>query len=317
VSTSVRLVMVFFMAGYVAPFALGRARWPSRSPRLGVATWLVLATTSALTALFAVGTLAVPVAVVGHGLADWWNACLHEWRHYYGATSPIAVGLAAALTVIMLVKLVHSVIRYRREVVGVRRLQHAGLSLLSVAGPSNVVVIPHPVPAAYCVPGRPGRVVMTDSAIEALGPDQVAAVVAHERAHLSGRHSVPVGMAAVLQGAFGRLAPVFRRASRETAALVEMVADDAAVAMCPGPRVAEALVTLAHGPATRTALGASGSDTVRRIRRLTMPQRPLGRVSTLVTVLTLCLGLVLPIVTVAGPITAKVIASTCAHPNRG
>jgi hypothetical protein len=250
-------------------------------------------------------------------LADWWHACLREVRHYYGDTSPVAVGLAAALTVIMLAKLVYSVISYRREVVGVRRLQHAGLSLLRVAGPLNIVVIPHPVPAAYCVPGRPGRVVMTDSAIEALGSDQVAAVVAHERAHLAGRHSALVGVATVLQRAFGRLAPVFRHATRETAALVEMVADDAAVAMCPGPRVAEALVTLAQGPATRAALGASGSDTVRRIRRLTVPQRPLGRVSKLATVLSLCLSLIMPIVTVAGPMTAGVIASTCAHPNHG
>jgi len=117
--------------------------------------------------------------------------------------------------------------------------------------------------------------------------------------------------------AFGRIAPVFRRATSETAALLEMVADDAAVARCPAPRVAEALVTLADGPAPTTALAASGADLVRRIWRLTTPQRPLGRVPTLVTLVVLSLGAVVPVAAVVGPVVVGIVAATCAHPHGG
>jgi Zn-dependent protease with chaperone function len=316
-STSLSLLMVFFLAGYVAPSVLGRARWPYRSPRLGVAAWLTVAGICALTAVFAVGTVAIPVAVAGHGLADWWHACLGEWGHYYGDASIIVIAAAAVIAVIMLGRLLHSSVSYRRSTVGIRRAQQAGLSLVGFEGPRNVVVLPHPVPAAYCVPGRPGHVVMTDSAIRALEPDQVDAVVAHERAHLAGRHSMLVGVATVLQGAFGRIAPVFGRATRESAALVEMIADDAAVAMCPAARVAEALLRLADGAAPRATFAAGGSDMVRRIRRLSTPPRPLGPVPRLATLVALCLGPVAPVATVVGPVVAGVVASTCAHPTHG
>jgi hypothetical protein len=128
-------------------------------------------------------------------------------------------------------------------------------------------------------------------------------------------HSALVGFGAVLQGAFGRLAPVFGRAVRETASLVEMAADDAAAATCSAPRVAEALMALAHGAVPKVALAASGSDTARRVLRLSAPPRPLGRVSTLVALVGLSLGFVVTPAALVAPIAAGVIAATCDYPD--
>ena len=309
------LLALFVLAGYVAPFVLSRALWPYRAPRLGVAAWLTLAATCAVTAVFAIGTVALPAAVAGHGLADWWHACLGQWRHYYGDANVVGVAVAGAVTVLLVGKLVYSAVSYRRNVVGFRRTHQAGLSLLSFAGTRNVVVVPHPVPTAYCVPGRPGQVVMTDSAVRALSPEQVEAVVAHERAHLVGRHSLLVDIATVLQRALGLIAPVFRCAANETAALVEMIADEAAVAKCPAPSVADALFTLAQGAAPSTALAASGPDLVRRVHRLISPPQPLGTLPRLATLVVLSLGVLGPAAAVVGPVAAAVVASTCAYSN--
>ncbi len=55
-------------------------------------------------------------------------------------------------------------------------------------GGDPAVVLDDPRPAAYCVPGRPGTIVLTSGALAVLDPAQLAAVLAHERAHLAGRH---------------------------------------------------------------------------------------------------------------------------------
>lgn len=46
----------------------------------------------------------------------------------------------------------------------------------------------HLEPAAYCVAGRYPTVILTTGALRALDPDQLDAVLAHERAHLAGHH---------------------------------------------------------------------------------------------------------------------------------
>jgi Zn-dependent protease with chaperone function len=312
------LTFVFVSAGFIAPLALGRARWPYRAPRLGVAAWLSAAITAALSVLLATATVALPISTAGHGLAEWWHSCLvGGWRHYYGDTSLAGVGIAATATAALLGSLVYSMVSHVRAVGAVRRTQQAGLALLGAAADRDLVVLPHPVPAAYCVPGRPAHIVMTDGALRALASDQVDAVVAHERAHLAGHHARLIGLATVLHHGLGRTAPVFSRARQEVAALVEMIADDAAVRLCPAPRVAQALVTLADGVTPRPALAASGAHLVRRIRRLTVPPRPLGPVPRWITRVGLAAAVAIPIATVVGPLVAVFLAASCADPAHG
>ncbi len=68
---------------------------------------------------------------------------------------------------------------------------------------------------------------------------QLAAVLAHERAHQAGRHHLLLSLAAVPAAAFPRV-PAFRMARDEVARLSELAADDAAAARSPRLTMAEA-----------------------------------------------------------------------------
>ncbi len=310
--TPLLLLAVFGLTGYAAPPALARSRWLYRAPQLALVAWLTTTVTAALAAILTMATVAVPTSAAGHGLADLWHACLDGWRHYYGDASPAVVTAAAAALAATALNVVRATVGHRRMVTRFRRTQHHGLAMVGTCVDPTMVVLPHPVPAAYCVPGRPGRVVLTDSAVRVLEADQIEAVVAHERAHLAGHHARLVGLATVLEHGLGWFAPVFRRATRDVTALVEIVADEAAVRQCSGPRVAAALVALADGATPRPALAASGNFLNRRVGWLLTPPVPLGGASRLLTRLCLAAFLALPVVTVLGPTVAVLAAASCA-----
>ncbi|MEV0394051.1 M56 family metallopeptidase [Polymorphospora rubra] len=101
-------------------------------------------------------------------------------------TGPHRVGWASWLALVLLVGGAGAVIRSAtRQAAGLRsaRREAAGLP-----GRDCLVVVEDARPAAFTLPGRPGRIVVTDGLLAALGPAERAAVVAHERAHLTGAH---------------------------------------------------------------------------------------------------------------------------------
>jgi Zn-dependent protease with chaperone function len=127
-------------------------------------------------------------------------------------------------------------------------------------------ILAHDVPLAYCVPGGRGRVVLTTGAVSALDDRQMTAVLAHEHAHLDGRHDLVLFGADVAATAFP-WSRFFRRARRELCLLVEMLADDEAARRSDPAVLATALVDLGQSPAPAGAIGANG-DTVERVERL-------------------------------------------------
>ena len=136
----------------------------------------------------------------------------------------------------------------------------------------HVRVLAHPTPTAYCLPGLRRRVVLTEGALATLPPDELAAVMAHERAHLRARHDLVLEFFTVLH----RAVPVRLRAAealREVHLLIEVLADRAARrAVGPVP-LARALAALAAGSHPHTALGATEdrATTSARMRLLTEP----------------------------------------------
>ena len=78
-------------------------------------------------------------------------------------------------------------------------------------------------PAVYCVPGRPATIVLTTGALAVLGPDQLTAVLAHERAHLAGRHHLLLAVTRSL-AAVAPVVPLFARGTGAVARLAEMCA---------------------------------------------------------------------------------------------
>jgi beta-lactamase regulating signal transducer with metallopeptidase domain len=178
----------------------------------------------------------------------------------------------------------------------------------------GAVVVDHQEPVAYCLPGGRRQVVLTTGAVAALDGAQLAAVLAHERAHQRGRHHLLVALARSLAAAFPRV-PAFRLAHEQVARLAELLADDAAAAAAPRLTIAEALLALAApAPAPAGGLGAGGSATGARIRRLIAAPAPLSRAASTAGALSVAALIAFPLLTVTGPAIAASGMNYCPHP---
>ncbi len=109
------------------------------------------------------------------------------------------------------------------------------LAVIARPGPAtDIRIIDSGHPAVYCLPGR-RRIVLTTGALSSLDRSQLDAVLAHERAHLSGRHHLVLRLAAALERIFPRVR-FFAVAAEQVAYLVEVAADDAAAPDPPAHR---------------------------------------------------------------------------------
>ncbi|MGF0319626.1 M56 family metallopeptidase [Nocardia fluminea] len=118
----------------------------------------------------------------------------------------------------------------------------------------DAVVIDHPEPAAYSVAGDPHTIVLTQGIVTALVDEHLAAVLAHERAHLAGGHHILLAATRTLATVFPWI-ELFTVGSAQVARLVEMSADDVAAVSHGRQTVREALLTLADAD-TESSLGA-------------------------------------------------------------
>jgi beta-lactamase regulating signal transducer with metallopeptidase domain len=161
---------------------------------------------------------------------------------------------------------------------GRQALRHAQTARL-VGQPEptlGAVLVEHAQPAAYCVAGRQPTVILTTGAVQALDPAQLDAVLAHERAHLAGRHHRLLALARIGREVLPFL-PLMRDAEEQVARLVELHADDAASRGRDPRLLATALVILAAATSPASTLAAGTTDSVQRIHRLLGPGEPLGR----------------------------------------
>lgn len=302
------------MLAVAGPAWLSRAEWTQRAPRLAIAVWQALSV-AVLTAVVLAGvTLAMPTAVLGGNLAGWLRACWMALRDGYapgGGAGLALAGLlvAAAVTVRTAGCLAAGLLRAGRR----RRIHADAITLLAGrALEDDAVVIDHTTPAAYCLPGRHRRIVLTSAAMAALGDEEVQAVLAHERAHLSGRHHLVLAFADALRRAFPRV-PLFRHAHDQISWLVEMLADDIAGDRHGRFTVAAAMAALAGGGAPAAALAAGGSTAVARARRLVAPARPLRTRSVLAGLALAAAVAALPAVVAAAPAAAASRMAPCAN----
>ena len=172
-------------------------------PRL--ATWLLTATTVALAAfstaalaLMAASALArVPVLAA---LGDYSQPVLRR-----GDPVPALAGMAAALLLTGAAVTVAVVIRARA-----RALAESYRRAASMAQGGRVVVMPGHSIEAYALPGSPGRIVVSGRLLDALNDRGRAALLAHEHAHLAGRHHLFTTVAHLAAAANPLLLPVAR-----------------------------------------------------------------------------------------------------------
>ncbi|MGN6815661.1 MAG: M56 family metallopeptidase [Solirubrobacterales bacterium] len=147
------------------------------------ATWLisvgaVVSALSAATVLCLVGAALVGQFLDLAGFGHWSAATLRE----HSPTEPgvAALALLAALASGGAVAFVGC-----RQALVVLAAFRASKGM---AAGGELVVIEEAEPSAVAVPGRPGRIVVSRSLLQALSPGERRVVLAHERAHLEGGH---------------------------------------------------------------------------------------------------------------------------------
>ena len=266
-------------AGTAGARMLGRGRWAARAPLLAIITYLAAAW-SVVAALGLAGlTLAVHATALGGGLSQLIGACVLRLRDAYatpgGAT---AAGLGLTLAAAVLARTALTAATHLRAVrrQAVRHAQTA--RLVGRPDPAlGAVLVDHAQPAAYCVAGPHPTVILTTAALQALDPDQVDAVLAHERAHLASHHHRLLAIARIGRQILPFL-PLMRDADRQITRLAEMHADDTATAARGTGPLATALAVLAAAAGPAPGLAAAATDAVQRIQRLLRPAEPLGRV---------------------------------------
>ncbi|WNI20928.1 M48 family metalloprotease [Streptomyces sp. ITFR-16] len=134
------------------------------------------------------------------------------------------------------------------------RVAHSRADGLPDAG--GLCVLTDPRPEAFALPGGPrreGRIVVTTGMLRALEPAEREVLLAHERAHLAGRHHFFL-CAAELSG---RCHPALASVAKEVSFATERAADEAAARHC-GDR---AIVARAVGRAALAANRARAADT--------------------------------------------------------
>ncbi|MEV0344128.1 M56 family metallopeptidase [Nonomuraea sp. NPDC050680] len=270
------LVLYTIVAAIWLP-ELGRraARWAERAPRLAIVLWQAAGVSVVASAVLAALAFAVPADVVGHGLAELFAICADMLSDGSGLTWTSAVALPAAVLILARTACCGAAVLLRARV---ERREHA--AMLGLLGRHDTdlgaMVIDYDERLAYCVPGRRAQMVITTGALHTLAPEQVTAVLAHERAHLRGRHHLVLAAAEALARAFPGV-PLFDRARTEITRLIELLADDVAARRHPRAQIAAALVRLATGRAPAFTLGAGGETALTRVRRMLNPETPLRR----------------------------------------
>ena len=291
------------------------------SPRLGLAPrpavwlWQALAATAVIASVLAGLTLLVPVSALGTGLAEVLHACAVTVAGVYaspGQLPGVLLGtlLAAGIPARLLAVGVRLVARERAS----RRELRAAIGLGARPDPSLAAsVLDSPRAAAFCVPGRPGTVVITSAALTMLSESELAGVLAHERAHLRGRHAAAVSAFCILERAFPRVR-LFASGRVETERLVELLADDAAARRVDPLSVASAIVALAGMRSPSGTLAAAAGPAVARVHRLLASPPPAGWMRTLVAGVATVAAVSAPVALAVWPLLAAVASGLCTVP---
>jgi Zn-dependent protease with chaperone function len=303
------------LLGVGAPRLLRGASWPERAPRLAICLWQALSASVLAAATLAGLALAVPSARISGDLAELLRACVMSLRASYATPGGAAIaGAGLTVTTVLLLRVGYCATGGLLRGSRARRAHARKLAILARPAPElGAVVVTHPTAAVYCLPGRGRRVVLTTAALAALSDDQLQAVLAHERAHLTGRHHLVLAGADAFARAFPAI-PLFMAARAEVARLVELAADDAAVRRHTRLSVAAALAALAGGGSPDAGLAAGGPTALGRVRRLLRPAHPLGPAHTLLGGVAVAALLLIPVAVAAGPMVAATHAPFCLIP---
>lgn len=197
--------LLVFLPLLIPALAAGAARPLAARLEPRQATWLL---TVAVVALAACSTAALAL------LAAWAAAgapVLAALGHYSphvvrrGDPLPVVTGVVAAVALTGIAVAV--VVTFRRRA---RALAESYRRAARLHPGTAVVVVASPDIEAYALPGRPGLIVVSGGLLAVLDDDGRAALLAHETAHLAGRHHLFTTVAHLAAAANPLLLPLAR-----------------------------------------------------------------------------------------------------------
>lgn len=247
-------------------------------PRVSIVIWLVVLGGVFATNIVGVLLLGLPghggVAALLGNLDSCWSTLRHGALPGWEEASSVVGAVALAGIVGRLVWVGVRQTKIRRE----RRERYR--FLVAVAGVNgdaepNVVWLDHPTPLAFSVAGRPGVVAVSNGARALLSPSALAATLAHERAHLRGRHHLLLDIVDAAAAAIP-IAPLFREAPAAMRELIELAADVEATRTCCPTALADALRVFSAAPPTAEGMAMANTSVTRRLNRLQAAPRCRG-----------------------------------------
>jgi Zn-dependent protease with chaperone function len=216
------------------------------------ATWLLTAATVALAACstVALALLVASAAARVPALA----ALRHYSRPVLDRGDPTSAVTGAIAALVLTGAALAVAIAFRRRA---RALAESYRRAARLHDDGTVVVVSGPDVEAYALPGSPGRIVVSGRLFQALDDPGRAALLAHERAHLAGRHHLFTSVAYLAAAANPVLIPL----ARAVEYTVERWADEHAARVTGDRRLVAATigqVAMLATPARRPAAAALG-----------------------------------------------------------
>ncbi|MFQ4149316.1 M56 family metallopeptidase [Arthrobacter sp. LAPM80] len=283
--TSWLLAALAVVLAWPVPVVLARAAWPARAPFAAMVLWQSIALAGGLSmigAMLCYGLVPLGDNLVQglHGLAG--IVFGGDSLDTLGLIHAFALSAAALLSAHLVFTLWLTYYRIARQ----RRRHRDLLNLLS--SPSDdrpdTLVLNHPAPVAYCLPGGARSVtVLSDGLLELLSPEELRAVLLHEQTHLTQRHDLLLWAFAAWRSALPWL-PTSKLAQQAVSSLIEILADDVALRSVDKPTLITAIALVASGsdqlPADSLVAGNAQKidtpgTTSARLGRLLTPAPPL------------------------------------------
>lgn len=266
------------------PLVFGRqaatSAWTSASPRTAIAahTGALLAWMFSILAL--ISLLLIPLLEHVGGLSEFLDRCPQLRAALEQHPFQVALALAGLAGIGAVLVLVARSSWRQRTALRTARDEQSVLQLLATRC-GDYGVIEHEKPIAWSAPKGAGtNILISSAAVELLDPQELDAVIAHERAHVTGRHHHLIAIAQVMRAALP--CRFTRESARAVQDLVELAADDKAASGDRELHVRAALQKMA--PAT--ANGQTVTPIEHRVARLLDVNRSpslLGAVAVLAT----------------------------------
>ncbi|MDJ1371620.1 M56 family metallopeptidase [Gulosibacter molinativorax] len=217
------------------PISLAGAKWTRRSPVFTLVLWQAIALAggfSMISSLLLFGLRSFGDSLSGAAanfLARTFDGRLWvgDFPAGFGILDALALCFAAMLFAHLILNLAVTTTRTVRQHHRHRQL----IELLStpVPGRRHTHQIAVDAPFAYCLPGlMSDMTIVSEGLVRRLSPGQLGAVIAHEEAHLTQKHTVVLTVFEAWASALPWF-PIASRAQASVAVLIEMLADDLAL----------------------------------------------------------------------------------------